>query len=337
LTESEWLELARAEQVVALVDWRIRGGLEGVPVAVRDAFAKATRELVARMMVRQAEARRVLGKLAAADVPCLVLKGSALAYWAYTEVHLRECVDVDLLFADRKGAIRAAELLVDDGYVVRQHFGNAASREFLCVRLQPGLARVDFDMHWSLSGSPVFADRLSFSELEAGSVALTGLAHMARGLGVVHACLHACMHRMADLSNGSGDPLKWLFDLHVLALAMDRANWVQLLTLTANRGMAGICADGFDQAVDLFQTPLPGDVLEEMWRISARERLKPQRLRHWTYFQLENLRALPDWPSRLQWTRERLLPTADYREDVGVSRSGIFRDRARRAMKRLSS
>lgn len=337
LSESEWLELAVAEQVVALVDWRIRGGLPGVPETVRDAFAKATRELVARMMVRQAEARRVLGKLAAAGVPCLVLKGSALAYWAYPEAHLRECVDIDLLFAGREDAVKAAELLSQDGYVVRQHFGNAASKALQCVRLQPGLARVEFDMHWGLSGKPVFAERLSFSELEAESVALNGLARAARGLGSVHACLHACMHRMADLSNGSGDRLKWLFDLHVLALAMDQAAWSHLRILAADRGIAGVCADGISQAVDLFQTPVPGDALEALWRINAGERLKPQRLRQWKYFQLENLRALPDWPSRLQWTRERLLPTADYREDVGVSETGFFRDRVQRAIRRLGS
>ncbi|MEZ5645278.1 MAG: nucleotidyltransferase family protein [Burkholderiaceae bacterium] len=337
LHEREWLELASAEQVVALVDWRIRGGLAGVPEAVSQAFFSSARERVAHLMIRQAEARRVLGMFAAAGISCLLLKGSALAYWAYPEVYLRECVDVDLLFADREDAVQAAGMLKNDGYVIRQHFGNAASREFLCVRPKPDVWRVEFDMHWGLSGKPVFARRLDFSELEAESIPLPGLAPAARGLGAIHACLHACMHRTADLSNGSGDRLKWLFDLHLLALSLNVADWSRLQALAIDRGIAGICADGFAQAANVFHTPLPDGTLDELWRVSSGERLNPKRLRHWVYFQLENLRSLPDWPSRAQWTWERLLPTADYREDVGVVDKGFFRDRARRAMRRLSS
>lgn len=335
LLPQEWLELARAEQVVALVDWRLREGLPGVPEPVRKTFADATRGEVAQMMVRQAEARRVLGRLALAGQPALLLKGSALAYWAYPEPHLRQCQDVDLLFATRDSAMDAATLLAEDGYVVRQHFGDAASREFLCVRPHPGASRVEFDMHWGLSGKPVFAERLTFAEMLAACLPLPRLAPTARGLGIAHACIHACLHRAGDLSNGAGNRLKWLFDLNQLALRMDMSDWEDLQALAVDRGLAGICADALAEAATLFATPLPDATMSALWSACETESLDPKRMREWSYFQRQNLRALPDWGARLRWIWQRLFPTSDYREDVGVAGSGLVLDRFRRALHQL--
>jgi hypothetical protein len=335
LAAAQWLECALGDDVVALVERRMRDGSAAVPESVRELFTDAARAEVAQFMVRQAEARRVLARLAEAGLPVLLLKGSALAYWAYPEPHLRHCVDVDLLFASRADAVAAADLLAPDGYVVRQHFGDAASREFLCVRQRPGSPRVEFDMHWGLSGKPVFADRLAFEELMAGSMPLPALAPPARGLGPVHACLHACMHRMADLSNGGGDRLKWLYDLHLLALSLDGAGWEGLRALAVDRGLAGVCVDGLTEAAAMFGTPLPDATLTALRSAGESEPLDPKRLRNWTYFQRQNLRALPDWRARLRWIWQRLRPTLDYREDVGVASGGLVRDRIRRALRQL--
>jgi hypothetical protein len=73
LSEQEWLQLAS------------------------DEGSEAARGEVARLMVRQAETRRVLQSLAGVNLLVLPLKGSALACWAYPEPHLRSCVEVDLL------------------------------------------------------------------------------------------------------------------------------------------------------------------------------------------------------------------------------------------------
>lgn len=335
-TALEWLQHASDEEVVALIDWRIREGLPGVPEPVRQAFAAGTRREVARMMVRQAEARRVLGKLARAGHAPLLLKGSALAYWAYPEPHLRQCQDVDLLFATREDAMAAAALLAEDGYVVRQHFGAAASREFLCVRPSPGASRIELDMHWGLSGKPVFADRLTFSEMLADSQPLPDLAPGARGLGPVHACVHACLHRAGDLSNGAEDRLKWLFDLHRLALGLDGPGWDRLCSLAVERGVAGVCADGLTEAESLFATPLTTGALAVLWSASKKEALDPRRMRDWGYFQRQNLRALPDWTSRWRWIWQRLHPTDDYRADVGVAGGDLLLDRMRRALRQIS-
>ncbi len=335
LGQVEWLEAAESEGVVALVDARIRAAPAGVPEAVQRVFADAARAEVARLMVRQAEARRVLARLAVAGLPVLMLKGSALAYWAYPEPHLRSCADVDLLFASRDQAAAAAAALAVDGYSVHQHFGDSATREFLCQREQAGGRSVELDMHWGLSSAPVFADRLAFDELLEQSIALPTLASNARGLGPVHAMMNACMHRASDLSNGGGEKLKWLYDLHLLMRGMDDGDWRALTALAVERGLAGVCADGLTEAGLVLGSALPGEVETALRSASGSEPLDPRRLREWGYFQRQNLRTLPDWPSRIRWIWQRLFPTADYRAEVGKRGAGLVGDRIRRALRQL--
>lgn len=335
LDAAGWLEAAQGEDVVALVQARLRAEPAGVPDAVQAAFEDAARAEAAQSMLRQAEARRVLALLAAAGLPVLLLKGSALAYWLYPAPHLRHCADVDLLFETREAALHAAALLAGDGYVRRQHFGDAATAEFLCRRELPGRARVELDMHWALSSAPVFGRRFTFAELMAASQPLPALAPEARGLGPAHACLHACLHRLSDLSNGGDDRLKWLYDLHLLAAAMTDADWRQCVALAAERGLSGVCVHGLEAAAQALATHLPSPPLDALRRQAAAEPMDAARMHQWGYFQRQNLRALPGWRARLRWLWQRLRPTAHYREDVGVAGSGLLRDRMQRALRQL--
>jgi hypothetical protein len=335
LDADETLAWAQSEGVVALVAVRLREGLAGTPEPVRRAFEEAARGDAARLMMRQAEARRVLAGFAKADIPVLLLKGSALAYWAWPAPYLRDCVDVDLLFASREAAMAAATLLASDGYVRRQHFGEAVTREFLCLRQMPNGSRLEMDMHWDLTSEPLFRDRFGFEALLASSIPLPTLSPDARGLSPVHALLHACVHRASNLASGGGDSLKWLYDLHLVAGALDEAGWETLCAQAVDRGLAGVCADGFSNAAWLFATPLPETAMAALRRASAKEALDLTRLRKWSYFQRQNLRALPGWRARLRWIWQRLRPTSHYREDVGVVGGGLLRDRVQRALRQL--
>jgi len=335
MSPEDWLDLAHQESVVALAEMRMRDGLGGVPEPVQRAFSDAARSQAAQSLLRQAEARRVLALFSQRGIPVLLLKGSALAYWLYSSPHLRHCVDVDLLFETPEAALRAAAILAEDGYVRRQHFGDAATAEFLCRRELPGRPCVELDMHWALSSAPVFAQRFAFAELMAASQPLPALSPEARGLGPAHACLHACLHRMSDLSNGGQDRLKWLYDLHLLAAAMTEAEWELLAVFAADRGLSGVCVDGLDAAALRLHTVLPPGPMAAMRKQAAREPMQAGRLREWAYFQRQNLRALPGWRARLRWIWQRLLPTAHYREDVGVPEGGFVLDRFTRAFRRL--
>lgn len=310
--DEDVLELAQIEGVVALVAARLKVGLPGTPIAVGAVFADAARDESARWLRRQAECRRVLAQLQPSGFPILVLKGMALACWAYDAPHQRACADIDLLFADRASALAAAERLAADGYTLREHFGDAAACEFQCKRGQ-----VEVDMHWGLSGMPLFRQRFEFAELLAAAQAVPLLAPDARGLGPEHAFLHACMHRAADLGNGAND-LKWLYDLHAIVRHWQAAQWAAMGALAGQHGLAGVAAVMLRESAALFGTGVPSDVLADLERARRAETLDAERLRDWPYMQRQSLRALPSWPSRIRWLWQRAFPTRHYREDTGA-------------------
>lgn len=331
------LEEAVAEGVVALVDRKFRSAGFDAPPALRQVFSDASRGEVAKLLVRQAECRRQLGRLQAAGMPVLLLKGSALAYWAYPEPHLRDCVDVDLLFRSCEDAMAAAALLAEDGYVRRQHFAEMATSEFLCRKDLPAGGKIYMDMHWALASSPTYASRFAFKELAASAIPLPGLAPGARGLSPVHAFMHACMHRAADLCQGGGDQLKWLNDIRLVAGRLDFPQWTELLWLARERQLSGTCLDALEGAAALMAVPVPADVLEGLATAAAAEPLDRRRLRDWSYMQRQKLSALPGWGQRVRWLWHRFVPTRHYREDVGESArgNGLLWHRLGRLLRRL--
>ena len=314
------LGAAWAEGVTALVEHGLRQ-CEEVPDAVRDAFATAARAMAMPALRREAGCRRVLARLNAEGVPVLLLKGGALAHWLYPAPYLRECSDLDLLFADRDQALRAAAALAALGY--ETPYQPSRFQHELSCRPADGYSP-ELDLHWALSDWPAL-DRLpAFAELDAAGIALPSLGDCgARGLGAPHALLHACVHRASNLAAGLGDRLKWLYDLHLLAAMLDRDDgWRRFLAICEQAGSCGIAAEGLDAAAALFGTPVPPSASAALAADRASEPLDAARLSDWRYIQRLNFRALPGWGERLAWIGGRLLPPAGhlralYGEDLG--------------------
>lgn len=330
------LELARQEGVVALVSHALNER-SAAPAWLQEAFATAMRGGAAGGMLLRAECARVLGELAAAGIPVLLLKGLALGAWLYPMTWLRESSDIDLLFSTRAEAERAAELLSRRGYQARFQPGGLA-QEFLCRRVQGSLA-IDLDLHWRISDMPLFLDLFGFSELHEASIPLSTLGPGTRGLGPVHAYLHACIHRVANVCTGIGDRLKWLYDLHLLAARFDAADWAKLVQTCCARGLCGVVAEGISATAAMFGPVAPAPVLAALTTGRERESLDASRLGDWRYVQRQNFNALPTWPARARWLWERLFPSPGYlRELYGeeAGGAGLWLERLRRGLRRLA-
>jgi hypothetical protein len=266
------------------------------------------------------------------------MKGSALAWWLYPAAHLRECSDIDLLYSSREQAEMAVHLLADHGYALH-HRPEDMSYELLCRR-EIGSMHIDLDMHWRLVNAPLFAEVFGFEALQAASIPLPRLAPSARGLGPVHAFMHACIHRAANLTVGVGDGLKWLYDLHLLGQQMTTTDWSALQQQCDELGLSGICAAGIEVAADAFGKVVPASVLESLQEASTHEPLDVARLHDWKYMQGRNLAALPSLRLRARWLWQRLFPPVGYlRELYGADRSvaSLWMKRVRRAIGRLRS
>ena len=143
---AQLLETAAQEGIVALAHERMHA--HGYPDALLAPFAAAARAEAAKHMVREGECRHVLGVIAATGVDALLMKGSALAYWAYSEPHLRECMDIDLMFRSRADVETLLGALAGIGYRLRERDlpGDLVSYEITCIRQATTGARVDLDL-----------------------------------------------------------------------------------------------------------------------------------------------------------------------------------------------
>lgn len=336
------MQVAMDEGVVALLHARLHaaGPAAVVPAALREGLARAAQVEAARSLYLENRCRQILACLATAQLPVLLLKGSALAYGAYAAPHLRKCGDIDLLVRSRAEVEQVLPLLAALGYHAREYAlpGDLVCFEVTCVSAADAPFPVEIDLHWRLSSTPMFAFRFDWNELSAQAIALPTLAPNARGLAPVHAYLHACMHRMQNRSNGVADRLKWLYDLDLLGRGFSASDWDRLATLAIERGLAGVCRNGVLASAARFGDVMPASVLARLAGAAPDEALDVARMDRWWYVQRMSLSAWPTLGLKLRWLRQRLVPDRAYlreRYGAGASLPTALLQRLRAALKRV--
>ena len=342
--------LAKREGVAALVGERLHSAsasqdawVTAVPFVVHQAFQDAAREVALISMLQEELAKRLLLLMAQAALPGMLLKGQALGRWAFVAPHLRESTDIDVLLATRKDTELLAHRLQAEGYVLSHPMpAELVGYELTCVRKVSDAVNIEIDLHWRLSNSPLFGYRFTFDELMKESIPLPGLGSNARGLGPVHALIHACMHRAFNLSEpGYYDSLKWLYDIPMITRGFEATDWNHFTTLCRERGLAGVCLVSLDAASETFGADflaLPPEVRASLEQARATESLDVSRLRQWRYREFKVMMALPTVRMRLRYLAQRFLPTREYMaqlyETPDAGYLGLLGIRLRRALKR---
>lgn len=245
--------------------------------------------------LRAADLREVLGALAARAIEALLLKGTALAYDVYTAPEHRPRGDVDLLVA-REHFAAAVEALRALGFASRLTSGDEHN-----VR-QVTLTRHghEYDLHWDVANSPLFASALRFEHLQANAIALPRLGPHARGLSRVDALLLACIHRVAH--HHDLERLIWLVDIALLRERMSRDEHARFWRQAADARVVGVCARSIELASEWSGGLQPAAeeflTAEELTRDESSRAFLDPDLRY-AGVMLANLRALP-WPARMQ-------------------------------------
>lgn len=270
-------------------------------------FAKSAQASTARSMWMLAQCRSISIVLSEAKIPFIWLKGVALSQWLYPHPHLRDVADVDLLLPDHASTLRAAEVLRTIGYALpNPHIaGDRVVHELLAWSEQ---AQLELDLHWDISNAALFAGRLSWKEMHACSIALPGVHGDALGLSRVHATLHACVHRANNVLTGRENRLRWLYDIHLLCAFLGKDEWMALVEIAENRGLADSCLSALRASTDSLGSTVPEEVVRDLTRASRREKVRTDKLNRWTYFQWATWRVLPDFRTRLHWLRQLLAP-----------------------------
>lgn len=326
----EAISAAEREQVLGLICQRMRSLPAHHPWCLQ--FRAKERELVAQSLMRAEQCRRVLETLLSAGLSPLILKGGAFAYWLYPQPWLRHVVDIDLLFRDSEDAAVALKVLQGIGYS-GGYVGNEAF-ETACRR--PGA--LEIDIHWGLVNSSLFARQIPFCEFEARAICLPLLSKAALALSPVDSLIHSCVHRVMNVHMGTGDALKWLYDIHLLVLMMSDLDWELLVARCRERQLTVVCLDGLEVALKCFGTQVPDEVMISLAR-AARYELLDQRLLHqWRYIQFMTFVELPTWSERLSWLYRKFFPSIAYLSSVYGQRLGtlgLWVERVRRFSLRI--
>lgn len=216
-----------------------------VPRAIRRELADAQRLNAARAALMARGLADVLGRLAAAGIPAIPLKGPALAESLHADATLRECSDLDLLVPIAE-VPRAFDLLLSAGYAHGED--GPVARHELAVLLETNMEHVfvgrtggltyPLELHWDIAWR-WRGDRRAVDDLWADARPATFHGARAYALSpewqLIYLAVHAARHRW--------QALKWLVDIHELCAttAMDwarvddtarRFGWRRLVAVT---------------------------------------------------------------------------------------------------------
>lgn len=307
-----WLERAEHEGVLPLLfDAASAAHWQSRFMAMLRPFVAAEAALA---IVRERELTGVLEWLASRRVTPLLIKGAHVALTLYPSADRRPRADTDLLIAERdRNAAHAA--LEACGYARDAKVsGEVAFAQAQYSRIDRSGARHTIDLHWRIANPKAFRDRLTYDDLLEDAVAL---AHAGRDVLVpspVNALLIACLHRTAH--HGTCMRLIWLYDIHLLTKRLSYAEWEDVVTLSARRGLSAIVDAGLDAASTMFGWSAPSDVIDRL-RLDAAATDADVR----TFLEsdpakidvaLSDWRRLSDWPTRARFLREHLFPSPWY-------------------------
>jgi Uncharacterised nucleotidyltransferase len=267
----------------------------------------------ATSMIREGELRTILDALAARGVRPVLFKGAHLAFAIYPSPDRRPHVDVDMLL-ERDDRHALDRCLRECGYeLVPQVTGEVAFGQQQYWKVDPSGVGHTIDVHWRIANPLAFSNRITYSDLDREAMPVPRLGANARGPSIPLALLIACLHRTAH--HGNSERLIWLYDIHLLASALDDIGWQSLMDLSSRRGLSAVVAAGLHRATEYFRTDVPSSVIERLHADRTNDEdvldfLEGPRPR----FDVakSDWRRIPRWRDRSRFLREHLFPPASY-------------------------
>lgn len=205
------------------------------------------RELRAITLLRTRELARVVAALAQDTIPCLPIKGAATGQILYSQPHLRECRDTDLLVAP--SAFEAALIKLGQlGYrQLPASQGKELGHAVDLVHTDPAGYIHHLDLHWRISSNPVLRETLDFDSLAQSARLGLPCRH--------HQFLLACM---ALLDSRSDSPrLTTFYDLDRLLRTLDDADCRHIVDFCRQTRLFCLVNNAVAVTRELFPGPIP--------------------------------------------------------------------------------
>ena len=300
--------LAIAHGVEAIL-WEALAGSSGGAAQVREALEPRVRAAATRDLFVLRDLQLLTNALAAAGVPALITKGTALAYTVYPQPWLRPRTDTDLLVRheDVPAASRALETC---GYTRSDALstGELVSHQFAFERVDANQVHHVIDLHWKIVNPHVIADALTFEELWNDARVAGAIGANAWVPSPIGSIALACVHRLAH--HQGNDRLIWLYDVKLLAAKLTAGEWSGLRDLACGNRIAGFCLDGLRSAKARLGSELPPEIEDAL---AAAAPAEPSRV----FVEgpvtrrdvlLSDLKVLHSWSDRIRLLREHMFP-----------------------------
>lgn len=216
----------------------------------------------------------ILRDCAARHLPCMPIRGPALAEDLYGKVTLRPMGDLDLLVR-REDIAEVAALLGELGFIEmdrRPGFARAFANTAEFVKQAHGWLTVE--PHWSLAYPP-FADRLDMEPVWRRSQRGIAVGLDTRVLSRTDLVLHLCFH----LSHAAESaPLLWYGELaRLLRRDAGAIDWPEIVRVARDTGQAPLVAAVLRTIKDLFDAPMPDTLLIELTKSPPERRAQGTR------------------------------------------------------------
>jgi len=209
---------------------------------------------------------RLIAALAAAAVPTLVMKGTALAYLYYDDPSARRRGDTDLLIHPRD-LDRTRRLLTAHGCFRRDDPHGLFFQETWEVDCGLGLIH-SIDLHWEPADRPVLQQVLRAGEFWAASIPVPRLSVDARAPDPVLMLVHGAINQAWHVARGffvdgeriiGGRRLIWSVDYARLAARFSVADWERLANFCRDRQVSALVHGALAGAqTDIGFAPPPG-------------------------------------------------------------------------------
>lgn len=297
---------------------------EGVAALLGDSHASATLEPDERRRLNghiraeavclaavDLEVARVLDMLADEGVRPLLLKGAHLAHAVYPKPWLRPRADTDLLIevADRD---RFAAAIERSGYTPAPHVrGRVILGQFHFERLDRSGVSHYLDVHWRVAAPLLIERLLPAHRFFDSATALPALGPHARTPDLPHALLLACVHLVAH--HRSNPLLVWLYDLRLLAEALDEHERDAFVELARRVECCAIAGRALNASREVFDSPALDHVIARVDAAAPRREtsaalLAVRRPAGGLWIDLRTA----NWRDRAMLLREHLLPNREY-------------------------
>ena len=248
--------LAERHRVAPLLLQGMRACADGPAPGIEPRLERTRERNVYDGLIRIAALKRATGLLAAADVPCLVLKGLSLGRRLYGHPLARDAQDIDLLVSPR--TFRAAErVLLENGWRrISPNFRETPARNRWYARFSHENQLVGpggvLELHRRLSYNPFYFDA-PFESLHAGSVPVEIGALSFRALGpedeIVYLMCHGTRHCWKSL--------KWLCDVAAILASMGPGRFERVSARCRWNGLQSILASTLQLCREAFHVRPP--------------------------------------------------------------------------------